>query len=204
MGTSGHQTGNMGHIHHQIGADFVCNLTELGKVDGAGIGAGTGNDHPGLAGLGGFQNFFIVDGLRFVIQTVGDDVEVFAGDIHRTAVGQMTAVCQIHAQNRVAGIYQSEESGQVGVGARVGLNIGVIAAKQLTGPLAGNLLCNIHRIAATIIALSGIAFRVFVGQTSAHCEHHGFTDDIFRCNQFDIAALARVFLADRGPYLRVQ
>ena len=62
--------------------------------------------------------------------------EVLAGDVHRAAVAQMAAVGQIHTQHCVAGLQQGEERRQVGVGAGVGLDVGVLAAEQLTGPLA--------------------------------------------------------------------
>ena len=39
-----HEAGDVGHVHHQHRAHFIGDLAELGKVDGAGVGAGAGDD----------------------------------------------------------------------------------------------------------------------------------------------------------------
>ena len=55
MDSGGYQTGDVCHVHHQIGTYLVRHLAELGKVNDAGIGAGTGNDDLGTAFLGGLE-----------------------------------------------------------------------------------------------------------------------------------------------------
>ena len=125
---SRHQTGDVGHVHHEISAHGIGHLPELGEVDDPGIGGGTGNDDLGLAGLGGLQQRVIVDGL-ILAQTVGHDMEILAGDIDGAAVAQVAAVGQIHAQNGVPRLRQCEEGRQIGVSTGVGLNIGILAAE---------------------------------------------------------------------------
>ena len=56
-------------------------------------------------------------------------MEVLAGDVDGTAVAQVAAMGQIHAQNGVPRLRQSKESRQIGVGTGVGLNIGIPAAE---------------------------------------------------------------------------
>jgi len=41
------QTGDMGHVHEEVGTDFVADGTELAEIDVARVGRGTGNDHLG-------------------------------------------------------------------------------------------------------------------------------------------------------------
>ena len=48
------------------------------------------------------------------------------------------------------------------------LDIGIPAAKELAGPLAGDFFRDIHSITAAIIALTGVALGIFVGQAGAH------------------------------------
>ena len=55
MDSGGYQTGDVCHVHHQISTYLVRHLAELGKVNDAGIGAGTGNDDLGTAFLGGLE-----------------------------------------------------------------------------------------------------------------------------------------------------
>ena len=59
--TSGHKASDMRHIHHQLGADFVSDFAEAGKVDGARVGACTGNNGVGLVLAGQSGDFVIVD-----------------------------------------------------------------------------------------------------------------------------------------------
>ena len=106
-------------------------------------------------------------------------MEILAGDIDGAAVAQVAAVGQIHAQNGVPRLRQREEGRQIGVGTGVGLNIGILAAEQLAGPLAGQLLRNVHRKAAAVIAVAGIALCIFVRQTGAHGQHDSGADNIF-------------------------
>ena len=123
-----YQTGDVGHVHHEIRAHGIGHLPEFSEVDDPGIGGGTGNDDLGLAGLGGLQQRVIVDGL-ILAQTVGHDMEILAGDIDGAAVAQVAAVGQIHAQNGVPRLRQCEEGRQIGVSTGVGLNIGILAAE---------------------------------------------------------------------------
>src|SRR5690606_25377714 len=67
----------------------------------------------------------------------------------------------------------------------------------------GQLLDNIHVLAAAVIALAGIAFGVFVGQLRTLRFHHGRAGVVFRSDQLDMLFLALVFLLDGSPQLRV-
>ena len=203
MDTGGHQAGDVGHVHHEIGAHGVSDLPEFGKVDDAGIGGGTGHDELGPAFLGNVHQLVIVDHFRLVIQTIGDHMEVLAGDVHGTAVAEMAAVGQIHAQHRVAGLEQGKEHRQVGVGTGMWLDVGIIAAEQLAGPLAGDLLRHIHGVAAAVVALAGVTLGVLVGQAGAHSQHDGGTDDVLGGNEFDVAALTGKLLLNGSAYLGI-
>ena len=47
MRTTGHQSGNVRHIHHQHTARLMGNLRKQLKINGSGIGRSTGNDQLG-------------------------------------------------------------------------------------------------------------------------------------------------------------
>ena len=200
----GHKTGDVGHIYHQVSPHGIGHLAELGKVDDAGIGGGTGHDQFGPAGLGGFQEAVIVDALRFIVQAIRDYMEILSRNIHRAAVGQVSAMGQIHAQNGITGLYQGEKGGKICIGAGMWLDVGVIAAEQLTGTFAGDFFHHVHGVAAAVVAFAGITFGVLVGQARAHGGHHGGADDVFGSNQLNIAAFPVKFLPDGGAYLGVE
>ena len=191
-----HQTGNVGHIHHQICTIAVGDLSDLFKVDGTRIGGCTGHDQLGadlpdlLFQLGVIDHAVGVD-------TVKDEVIVLAGHVHGRAVGQMTALRQIHAHDGIAQIQQSKINCQIGLCTGVGLNIGIFCAEQLAGTLDGNVLHLVHIDTAAIVALAGQALGVLVGQDAAHCGHDGGRDDVLAGDQFNVLALT-VQLAIHG------
>ena len=70
-----HKTGNMSHIHHKICSRLVCNLTELLKINGAGIGTGTCDDHFGLTFQRNPANLVIVQD-AVIIYSIGNRMEI--------------------------------------------------------------------------------------------------------------------------------
>ena len=98
MHPGGHQAGDVGHVHKEVGPHTLGNLGKAGEVDGSGVGGGAGDDHFGFLLPGQLLQGVVVNETVFV-HAVGDDVEVFAGDVHRTAVAEVAAVGQIHAHD---------------------------------------------------------------------------------------------------------
>src|SRR5215469_3754114 len=81
------------------------------------------------------------------------------------------------------------------------LHVSMFGAKQLPGALASQLLHLIGELAAAVIALAGIAFRVFVGEHRAHGFEHGFADKILRGDQLQSFMLAADFVVNGGGNL---
>ena len=128
----------------------VGDLSQLFEVDGTGVGRSTRHDHlrahlPDLL----FQ-LGVVDA-AILTDAVGDEVVVLAGHIHRRAVGQMTALRQVHAHDGIAEVQQGKVDGQIGLCAGVGLDVGVLCAEQLACALDGDVLHLIHIDAAAVV-----------------------------------------------------
>ncbi len=66
-----------------------------------------------------------------LVDPVGDDLELLARVVERVAVGEVAAVGEIHPEHGVAGLHHREVDGHVGLGARVGLDIGVLGTEEL-------------------------------------------------------------------------
>ena len=75
----------MGHIHHKNSTHIFGYFGKALKVDGQGIGTGTGDDQFGLGFMGFTFHGFVVN-LFLGIQAVGDDIEPFATDVQRHAM----------------------------------------------------------------------------------------------------------------------
>ncbi len=80
-------------------------------------------------------------------------VELAAG-VDRRAVGQVAAVVEAQAHHGVAGLEQAEVHGHVGVGAGVGLHVGVVGPEQRLGPVAGQVLDLVDDLVAAVVALA--------------------------------------------------
>ena len=189
MEARGHQAGDMGHIHEQIGPHLVGDLPEGLEVDDPGIGGGAGHDHLGLMLLGQVPDLIVVDPMGHRVHAVGDDVVVEAGEVHGAAVGQVAAVVQVHAHDGVAVLAQGLVNGEVGGGAAVGLHVDIVGVEQLLGPVTGDVLHHVHAFAAAVVPLAGIALGVLVGQNGGGRRQHRFTDEVLRGDKLDISPL---------------
>ena len=192
------KTCNVRHIDHQHSAVAMSNFGQLFKIDSTGIGGGTGHKHLGahlgnLLGKAGVVNAAI-----FGRDAIGNEIIVFAAHIDRGTVGQVPALGKIHAHDGIAQIQQRKIDGQVGLCAGVGLHVCILGTKQLAGTVNGNLLDLIHKLAAAVIAVTGITLGIFVGQYAAHSGHNGGGNNIFAGDQLNVLALAGQFAAHGG------
>jgi hypothetical protein len=99
-------------------------------------------------------------------------------------------VCKVQSHERIARLHAGEENGHVGLCARMGLHVGVLRAVETADALDGQRLDLVHDLAAAVVARSGIAFGVFVGQDRTHGLHHLVADEVLRSDQFDAMHLA--------------
>jgi len=93
--------------------------------------------------------------------------------------------------------------GEVGLGAGVGLHIGIIGAEELLGPLNGDVLHHVHALTAAVVALAGIALCVLVGEDGAGGGQDSGADDVLRGDQLDVLLLAVVLGADGLSHLGI-
>jgi hypothetical protein len=89
MKTRADKAGYVGHVHHQVGADMLCNLAKTFKIDNSGVRAGSGyyELRPFLPGY--LLYMVVVDLLIVMPDSVGNNPEKPSGKTHRTSVGQM-------------------------------------------------------------------------------------------------------------------
>ena len=85
------QPGEMRHVHHELGADLVGDLTEAGKVDDARIGRAAGDDKRRLVLDREPLDLVIVDAVIVLLDAVLHGVEPLAGQVRRGAMGKMAA-----------------------------------------------------------------------------------------------------------------
>ncbi|MPN15215.1 hypothetical protein SDC9_162544 [bioreactor metagenome] len=203
MESRGDQTGDMGHIHEEIGARLMRDFAEGLKIDDARIGGSARQDHFRLMLFGQIPNLIIVDTVGDRVHSVGHDIVVETGEIHRAAVGQVAAVGEIHAENGISQVAQCLIDRIVCLRAAVGLNVDMVGAEDLFGAVSRDVLHHVHALAAAVVPFSGVTFGVFIGQNGGSCGHNGLAHKIFRCDQFNVSPLPVVLRSDSLPYLRI-
>ena len=197
-----HQSGDMSHIHHQHCPAGVSDLTEFLEIDGSRIGAGPCDDHLWLALHGDLHHVVVVDE-ALIVYPVGHNVKISSGKVYGASMGQMSAVIQVHTHNRVSGLQHRELNRHVGLSAGMGLHVDVLASEKFPGPLSGQIFRLVHALASAVIALAGISLRVLVGQNAPHGGHNRRTYPVFGSDQFDVAGLPLILLADDVRDLRI-
>ena len=85
----------------------------------------------------------------------------------------------------------------------MGLHVGVVTAEQLLRPLDGQGLHLIHALAAAVVALARVAFRVFVGQHGSHGSHHRLRNDILRRDELQVSSLTVALGLHHASHFRI-
>src|SRR5690606_13715916 len=137
------------------------------------------------------------------LQAIRDDLEELAREVRPRAVREVAAEGERERENRVARPRHREVRGHVGLRARVGLDVGVLAAEELLRPLDGEALHLVHHLAAAVVAAAGIALGVLVGEDAAHRLEHRPRDEVFAGDQLEPLRLALGLLRDQGGDGRV-
>ena len=92
------------------------------------------------------------------------DLEEAPGKVRLVAMGEVAAVGEVHRQDAVARLEHGEIDRHVRLAAGVGLDVDVVAAEELPGPVDGELLDDIHVLATAVPASAGITLGIFVGE----------------------------------------
>ena len=109
----------------------------------------------------------------------------------------MAAVIEFQAHGSVARREQRKVGRNVRLRPGVCLNVRVVCPKQRLGSIDRDLLDHVNELAAAVVALAGVAFRVLVGQHRAHRREDRLGRIVLRGNQFEAVALSTRFRLDR-------
>ena len=104
----------MRDVCHETRADTGGDLGNALPIDDARVGRSAGNDQPGSVLVCERRHAVVVDDLGFGIHAVVDELVELAREADRAAVGQVAALAQLHAHDRVAGFQQGKVHSHVG------------------------------------------------------------------------------------------
>ena len=201
--SGGDQPREVRHVDHQVGADLVGDPPELGEVQLPRVGRPARDDEPGPALVGQPLDLGHVDEVVVGPHVVGRDVVELAGEVQLHPVGQVAAVGQVEAQDRVAGLQQRGHRRGVGLRTRVRLHVGVLGAEQRLQPVDGQLLDDVDVLAAAVVPPAGVALGVLVGQHRALGLHDGHRREVLAGDHLQRGLLPGQLGGDCAVDLRV-
>ena len=119
-------------------------------------------------------------------------------------MGQVTAVGQRQAEDRVADVRHGHERSGVGLRTSVGLNVHVVATEDLLRTFDGERLRDVHKLAATVVAAARVALGVLVGEDRALRLEDGARHEVLRGDHLEGVTLATKLGVQNGLNLRIQ
>ena len=204
MHAAGHESGNVGDVGEQVGADRAGDLTHALKINDPRVGRSADGDHLRLFAFGNGCEFIVVDVTGFLVYAVLHEVVEFAGEVGGITVGEVPPVSEVHAENFVARLQNGRVDREVGLGAGVRLHVGVLGPEKFFGAFDGDDFDFIDFFAAPIPAFGRVAFGVFVGENAALGFHYRGVSEVFRGDQFDVIGLTGVFGRDGSGNFRIE
>ena len=199
----GHEAGEVRHVDHEVRADGIGDRAEALEVQEARVGTPAREQELGLALVGDALDLVHVDEARLARDLVGRDVVQAPGHVELHAVREVAAVGQRQAHDRVARLQQGVVDGGVGLGAGVGLHVGVLGAEDRLGAIDRELLGDVDELAAAVVALAGIALGVLVGQHAALALEDRLRHEVLGGDHLERALLALELVLEDVGDLRV-
>ena len=101
----------------------------------------------------------------------------------------MTALTKAHTHDGIARLEHREIHGLVRLRTGMGLHVGMLRAEQLAGTVTRDILGDIDRVAAAVVALGGITLGILVGEYGTHRRHDSGRNDVLAGDQLEVPAL---------------
>ena len=109
---------------------------------------------------------------------------------------EVTSMAQIKPHERIACFEACHEYRHVRLRTAMRLYVHILGVIELFQPVPCDVLRDVHHLAATIVAVTGITLCVLVGQHTAHRLHHLVADEVLAGYQFNAFGLTFPLTAD--------
>ena len=186
----------MRHVKYVDGAYLVCYLAHAREVPEARIRAGAADDGLRLFALRDRFELIVVDAFGVAANRVERGFVKFPAEAQLVAVGEMAAMRQIEAEDRIARLQDRHVGRGVGLRAGVRLNVCVLGAKDLLGAVTCQILHDVSVFAPTIVAASGIALGILVCKDRAGRFKHRLRDEVLAGDHLQPFVLAEGFVVN--------
>lgn len=184
---SGNETGDVGHVGHEVGTVLVGDLAEAGIVPLTGVGRGTADENLGAEELGVLLESVKINETGGHIDLVGHGLEVDRGGRDLllgglVTVGQVSTGGEVETHDAVLGLDHGGQGSEVGSRSRVRLDVDTPLLSRetegLEGTLAAEVLDLVDVLVTTVVTGTGETLRVLVGQGGAVGLHDGLRGEV--------------------------
>ena len=111
----GDESGEMSHVHHQVGASLIGDCAEAGEVDGAGIGRAASDNQLWPLAQREVADLVEVDALAVPGDAVSGDVVIAPRQCRWVPVADVAARSNVHGEDLVAEPQQAEQDAGIGI-----------------------------------------------------------------------------------------
>ncbi len=149
------KSGVVCHIDHKQCVDGASDFGEACVVDFARVSAGTGHDHAWFVFAGQSGHLIEIDAVVVLSDSIMHRFVQFSAEIQVHPVCEVSAVSQIHSQDRISGFQHGHVDRHVGLRTGVWLHVGMFGFEQLAGAIACEVFHDIDIFAAAVVATAG-------------------------------------------------
>ncbi len=166
---SSNESGDMRHICHRDSTNFFRDLDELRIIELSRIRRESREDDLRLRLVCDSTEVFIVDLTCFwVFHLISDKVKNLRNIRHRMPVSEVSAMREIHPEDGITWLTESEICSDIGWCTRMSLDICIFRIKESTGSLDTKFFYLISKLLATVVATMWISLGVFICKDRAH------------------------------------
>lgn len=202
---SSDETRDVGHVGHEVSALAIGDLSETAIVPVTGVSGTTANEKTGLEEVGvGLELGVVndtslgVDSVRERLEVDGRSSDLLLGGV--VTVGEVTTVRETKTHHSVLGADEGSESGKVGGGTRVRLDVHApdlgVKVESLQSTLPGKVLNNIDVLVTTVVSSTGKTLRVLVGKHRAVGLHNSERSQVLGSDKLETRELTPSLLLD--------
>src|SRR6266571_3818486 len=198
-----YEPGEMRHVDNEYCADFIGDRAQNQEIHDPGIRAAATDDDPWLLFFGDVPHFVVINPSGLFVNVIRRRLEERAREIDGRAMGEMPAMRQRQAEQRVAELRDGEIRRHVRLRPGVRLHIRMLGAEQRLRPINRELLDLIHDLAPAVVALPRQPLGVLVRERRAHRFQNRNGNKILRGYELQAVLLPRDLFVDELANLGV-
>lgn len=203
--TGGDETGDVGHVAHEVRLVGVGNLSKPGVVPVSRVSGSTTHDESRLVEVGvGVQLLIVnqvslgVDSVRERLKVDGRRGNLLLGGV--VTMGQVTTIGETETHDSVLRVNERSKGSKVGSRSRVGLDVDTpdlgVQVESLQGTLSAQVFEDVNVLVSSIVSGTRKTLGVLVGEHGAVGLHDGQRGQVLGSNELQTGELPPSLIFD--------